>query len=149
LTAPWPRRELTAGGPRGTLAGMKVNRGDILVRGLANRCPNCGGRRLFRSAFQLHPACPDCGLDLERGEGFFLGSMSLNYGMTLFLCLLPILLLWVFGILPGTVATAAVIVGAIAFPVLFYRSSRSWWLAIYFAVLPQELPANRKPAEGL
>ena len=27
---------------------MKVTHGQIIARGLANRCPNCGGRRLFK-----------------------------------------------------------------------------------------------------
>jgi hypothetical protein len=41
--------------------------------------------------------------------------------------------------------TSAIIlagVGAIGFPALFYRSSRSWWLMNYYFFLPQHLPAN-------
>ena len=29
-------------------------------------------------------------------------------------------------------------------PVLFYRSSRSWWLANYYAFLPHHLPVNQR-----
>ncbi len=28
---------------------MKVTRGQIIARGLTNRCPNCGGRTLFKA----------------------------------------------------------------------------------------------------
>ena len=30
----------------------------------------------------MAPACPRCGLDLERGEGAWLGSMAINLGVT-------------------------------------------------------------------
>jgi hypothetical protein len=32
--------------------------------------------------------------------------------------------------------------GSIGFPVLFYRSSRSWWLMNYYLLFPHHLPAN-------
>ena len=62
----------------GYRAFMKVTHGQIISRGLANRCPNCGGNRLFKDGtlFQLNDGCPDCGLKFEKDEGFFLGAMS-------------------------------------------------------------------------
>jgi uncharacterized protein (DUF983 family) len=123
---------------------MSVTRRQILARGLLNRCPNCGEHGLFARGLTLHRRCPRCGLELERGEGFFLGSMSINYGMTVLAWLLPVLLLWLSGKLTGWVAAVLAGVGAVAFPVLFYRSSRSWWLMAFFFFLPHELPANRR-----
>ena len=35
--------------------------------------------------------------------------------------------------------------GAVFFPILFYRSSRSWWLMNYYLVMPGHLPANQRP----
>jgi hypothetical protein len=124
---------------------MKVNRSQIVVSGLTNRCPNCSGHTLFMkgSLFQVNKACPVCGLQFERDEGFFLGSMSLNYGVTLFVFLVPVLLLYLAGMLSGVVASVLAGAGAILFPILFYRSSRSWWLMSYYFFLPQHLPANR------
>ncbi len=91
---------------------MKVSRSRIVAAGLTHRCPNCGGHTLFKpgTLFQLNQQCPDCGLPFERDEGFFLGSMSLNYGVTIFVFLVPVLLLYVAGSLSGT--TAAVLAGA-------------------------------------
>lgn len=125
---------------------MKVTRAQIVARGLTNCCPNCGGRTLFKSGtlFQLNKECPACGFRFERDndEGFFLGSMSLNYGVTLVGFLLPVLLLWYYKVISGTLAAGLALVGAFGFPALFYRSSRSWWLMNYYLFLPHHLPAN-------
>lgn len=125
---------------------MKVSRAQIVARGLLNRCPNCGGRTLFQegSLFRVNRTCPACGFEIERGsdEGFFLGSMSLNYGVTLVCFLIPVMLLAYFKVIGTTLAVVLAAVGAIGFPALFYRSSRSWWLMNYYFFLPHHLPAN-------
>jgi uncharacterized protein (DUF983 family) len=125
---------------------MKVNRAEIVVRGLTNCCPNCGAHALFKRGtwFRLNPVCPQCGFELERGndEGFFLGSMSLNYGVTLVGYLLPVGLLAFFKVIGTTTAIALAGVGAIVFPMIFYRASRSWWLMNYYFFFPHHLPAN-------
>jgi DNA-directed RNA polymerase subunit RPC12/RpoP len=124
---------------------MKVTRGQIVARGLTNRCPNCGGKTLFKEGtfFELNRECPRCGLRFEKDEGFFLGSMSLNYGVTIVLFLLPVLLLYLGGVIAGTVAAVLAAIGAIGVPMLFYRSSRSWFLMNYYVFLPHHLPANQ------
>ena len=129
---------------------MNVSQKQILQRGLANRCPNCGGKTLFRDdkLFELNRQCPQCGLKLEREEGFFLGAMALNYGVTCFLFLLPMVLLWYFGVLSDTAAIVVALAGAFLVPVLLYRSSRSWQMMLYYFFLPQHLPANRRPLRG-
>ena len=133
-------------------SGWNVTRGQIIARGLTHRCPNCGASTLFKSGtlFQINPACPKCGFRFERDndEGFFLGSMSLNYGVTLVCFLLPVLLLWYFKVIGDTFAIALAGVGAIGFPALFYRSSRSWWLMNYYFFFPHHLPANGGTGRG-
>jgi uncharacterized protein (DUF983 family) len=128
-------------------APMKVTRWRIVCRGLTNRCPNCGGRSLFKPGawFTVNPTCPRCGLRIERkgDEGFFLGSMSLNYGATLVLFLAPLAVLAYRGTIGSTPAIILAGVGAVVVPLLLYRSSRSWWLMNYYFFLPHHLPANR------
>lgn len=125
---------------------FKVTRVQIVARGLTNRCPNCGERTLFvpGKLFQVNKTCPACGLAIERAndEGFFLGSMSLNYGVTLVGYLLPVMLLAYKGVIGTTTAIVLAGIGAVLVPALFYRSSRSWWLMNYYIFLPQHLPAN-------
>ena len=125
---------------------MKVTHGQIIARGLANRCPNCGGSHLFKygKLFDLNDACPDCGLRFEKDEGFFLGAMSLNYGVTLVGYLVPVLLLWWLGAVGNKLAIGLAIAGSVLVPILLYRSSRSWQLMLYYSFLPQHLPANRR-----
>ena len=51
----------------------------LLGRALLLHCPNCGGRQLFSSWLRMKPACPTCGLELDRGErGYHVGSYMLN-----------------------------------------------------------------------
>lgn len=125
---------------------MKVTHGQIISRGLANRCPNCGGNRLFKDGtlFELNEGCPDCGLKFEKDEGFFLGAMSLNYGVTLICFLVPVLVLWLKEIIGGKLAVGLAIGGSVLVPLLLYRSSRSWQLMLYYSFFPQHLPANRR-----
>jgi uncharacterized protein (DUF983 family) len=124
---------------------MPVTRGQIILRGLTNRCPNCGGRTLFKpgTLFAVNPACPRCGLKIEKDEGFFLGSMALNYGVTTAGFLAPVAVLAYGRIITIPWAVGLAAAGAIVLPVLFYRSSRSWWLMNYYVFLPHHLPANR------
>jgi hypothetical protein len=125
---------------------VNVTRGQIVFRGLTNCCPNCGQRTLFKSGtfFQVNRECPNCRFVIERDndEGFYLGSLSLNYGFTLIGFLTPLALLWYFKVLPGKVAAILAGVGALVVPALFYRSSRSWWLMNYYVLFPHHLPAN-------
>lgn len=125
---------------------MNVTRIQIVRRGLTHCCPNCGARTLFKpgTLFQINRDCPACGFRFERDndEGFFLGSMSLNYGVTLVCFLLPVLLLAFNKVIGVTTAIVLACAGAILFPALFYRSSRSWWLMNYYFFFPHHLPAN-------
>ena len=124
---------------------MKVTRLQIVARGLTNRCPNCGGRTLFErgTLFGINPACTQCGLDIVRDEGSFMGSMSLNYGVTLVCFLTPVALLAYKDVIGTTTAIVLAGILSLGVPALFYRSSRSWWLMNYYLFLPHHLPANK------
>lgn len=125
---------------------MKVTRIQIVARGLTHCCPNCGSRTLFkqRTLFQMNKTCPVCGFVFERDndEGFFLGSLSLNYGVTLVCFLVPILLLAYHDAISVTTASVLAGVGAVLVPALLYRPSRSWWFMNYYLLFPHHLPAN-------
>lgn len=124
---------------------MNVTRGQIVARGLANRCVNCGGHTLFPPgrSFRINERCPDCGLKFSRGEGFFLGPFVLNYSVTVFGFVAPAILLYFFRVIGPATALIAAGGGALVLPILLYRRSWSWWLMIYFYFLPEKLTNNR------
>lgn len=81
-------------------------------------------------------------MEFARGDGFFLGAMTINYGVAVFGAVVPLLLLGGYGVIQfGTALVLAGVCG-VGLPFALYRSSRSWWLACYFYFLPQQLPAN-------
>ena len=129
---------------------MKVTQGQVITRGLTHRCPNCGGGHLFKEGtlFQLNDACPDCHLRFEKDEGFFLGAMALNYGVTVVAFLVPVVLAWYAGWIGGRLAVGLAIGLALVMPIVLYRSSRSWQLMLYYFFLPQHLPANRRALDA-
>jgi len=134
-----------------TATAVNVSRQQILIRGLTNRCPNCGGKTLFKkgSLFEMNKECPVCRMRIEREEGFFLGALTLSYAVTLFCYMLPLAILSHRGLFGWTATIVLAGIGAIGIPILLYRPSRSWWLGFYYFFLPAHLPANQRPlAEG-
>lgn len=122
---------------------LQVTRAQVVARGLTNRCPNCAERTLFPpGSLRVRPACPTCGATFDRGEGFFLGPWTLNYGVTVFGWVLPAIVLGINGVLSWGVALGIAGFGCLVLPILLYRPSWSWWLMICFLVSPEKLPAN-------
>ena len=128
---------------------MSVTSRQIVARGLSNRCPNCGQHTLFPpGSFRVNRRCPSCGVGFDRGEGFFLGPWVLNYTVTVFLFVVPAILLGLRDTISWTVAGVSAAGGALVLPLLLYRATWSWWLALYFSFLPDHLPANGGPISG-
>lgn len=51
----------------------------LMTRAARLRCPQCGGRGIFRSFFEFREHCPTCGMRLQRGEGdYFIGAYLFN-----------------------------------------------------------------------
>src|SRR5271169_300144 len=99
---------------------MRVSRAQILANGIACRCPNCGQRTLFEKGrlFKVNVSCPSCGLKIERGDGEFLGPLIINYAVTAFGLIVPILLLYAVGRLSATAALSMALVAGLAAPLL-------------------------------
>ena len=128
---------------------MRVTFRQIILRGLQRRCPNCGAPLVFGPRWQLLERCPQCAARWDRGEGFFLGAMVWNYGVTVFGLMLLVALAALRGWLPPGLAIGLGLGIGLIFPLIFYKWSWSLWLASYYSVLPHELPANAdsgKPA---
>jgi uncharacterized protein (DUF983 family) len=122
----------------------------LLKRGLLLRCPSCGKPTLVRGVLRVHDRCRVCGLPFEHDEGFFLGALVLNYLVTFFVGILPVIILTATGrlsILWGMVLAGA---ACIVLPVLFYWHAKSLWMACYYFFVPDDLRPGRwqtPPAE--
>lgn len=129
---------------------LEVTRPEIIHRGLANRCPNCGSHSLFPPrSLHIHENCPVCGLQFDPGGGFWLGPWVINYMITAVCFVLPLIVLGVNEVMPLALAVVlAILIGGFGLPMLLYRWSWSWWLMVYFFVSPDKLPANEAGLEA-
>lgn len=123
---------------------MKVTRIDVIRNGVLCRCPNCGQRTLFQPGrwFKVNGVCPGCGLKIEKGDGAFLGPFVINYGITAFGIIIPVIVLYATGKLGATATLAIALVAGLGAPLLLYRLSWGLWLMLYYLFLPDNLPAN-------
>jgi uncharacterized protein (DUF983 family) len=127
---------------------MAVTRGDIIVRGLLHRCPNCGGDGVFRGLFGTNPRCTRCGFLVEREDGFFLGAMALNFGAAAF-PLIIVFVLIAMDRISVPLALAITFAWGLIVPVIFYRTSKSLWMMLVYLAVPHQLPANQDPERRL
>lgn len=117
----------TSPGPDGHRSAARLA---AFGRGALLRCPACGTGLLFRGWFRMHDACRACGHSFRREPGFYLGSIYINYGVTVIVTgALYALLVW--GLGTSHEAALAICLGvAVAFPILFFRHARSFLLAL-------------------
>ena len=128
---------------------MEVPPGKILTRSATMCCPNCGHRDLFSGPFSLRETCQLCFMKLHRGSGWFLGPMVINYGITVFAFVLPILALALLGVFPMQPSLITIAAITLIMPLALYRWSWALWLGVYYFFLPDELPANNNKFEHL
>jgi uncharacterized membrane protein len=85
---------------------------------------------------------------IEKGDGAFLGPFVINYTVTAFGVVIPIILLYVAGYL-GVPATLSLALGSsLVGPLLLYRLSWGWWLMVYYFFLPDNMPGNLEGRPG-
>lgn len=78
----------------------------------------------------MHDTCAGCGSSFRRESGFYLGSIYINYGVTVIVTgALYALLVLIGGTSHETALTVCLAV-AVAFPILFFRYARSLLLAL-------------------
>jgi uncharacterized protein (DUF983 family) len=89
--------------------------------------------------FGLRPACPRCGLRLDRGEpDYFLGAIVFNMAFAegVFALGLIGVLLWTYPSPPWDALYYGGIAGMILAPIFFYPFSKLCWLAFDLAFRP-------------
>ncbi len=104
------------------------------------RCPNCGGRSVFRHWFAMKEYCPTCGHSLANGNR--VGAYIFNLGAAEIV--LMAVLIWIvvarwptppWGLLQYLVPALALVM-----PLLFYPFSKLLFVAIDLAMYPDAKP---------
>jgi uncharacterized protein (DUF983 family) len=107
----------------------------LFRRALFLRCPRCGKGKLFRRGFAMYDRCPYCGWQYEREEGYWTGAIAINLVVTELLIaviFVPLAALQ-FPMIPLILAGVPLAVGM---PILFYRHSKAFWMAIELILNP-------------
>lgn len=121
---------------------VEDNRPSTLLRAaLRLRCLVCKRGVVHPTWFSYVDACPVCGAAFCREQGFFLGSIYFNYGLTA----LVVMIAWFGSGAAFRPPEASVIVPIVAFSVVF-----PLWFLRYaralFAALDQAFDPRRPPA---
>lgn len=126
---------------------MKVSRGQIFLRTMTGRCPNCGHFSVFKNWFRLERNCPNCGMQLEKDEsGFYFGTTSIGYVLAILFVILPICILVVSNKLEMWTGILIGIFGSIILCVALYPLMLCWVMLVYYVVQAEELPNNQDGA---
>src|SRR6201987_5378748 len=107
----------------------------IVRRAARWRCPNCGRGELFRGVFRMLQRCPVCGLSYFPEQGYYVGAMIINYGITTAIVVaifLVSLLFPDFTLLSTNSKIVLWMVFAAALSLLLMRHSYSFWLGLDF-----------------
>jgi hypothetical protein len=117
---------------------VKNKKGNLLVRIMAEKCPNCGKSEVFekkKSFFEfpiMKKDCDVCHYRFDREPGYFLGAMYLSYGLAVLQGMITFLICYFF--FPGlpTIAVPFIIMGVIlVFSFKNYKLSRIIYIHIF------------------
>jgi len=102
-----------------------------LTRAATLACPRCGSRRLFRRWLIMEEECPSCGLRFEQSDGYWLGSVAINLGVTeaIFLVVFVLGMVLTWPDVPWTGLLVAGVAVSIILPLFFHPFSRTLWIA--------------------
>jgi uncharacterized protein (DUF983 family) len=123
----------------------------LLLRAFRLRCPVCGVGRLFSGWFRMPERCSHCRFRFERGPGYWLGSIYVNYGLLALLVTIGYFIFFFTEVLPELTVRWLLAGFCVLFSLVFFRFARSIWLAFdtYFdPVRPEELEPRSRPGTG-
>jgi uncharacterized protein (DUF983 family) len=101
------------------------------------RCPRCGRAPLFRGWFTMNAVCAVCDLRFERAQGYWIGAIYVNYGVTTLIAVAGFFTLWSWTTLSTATQLAIWVPFCVIFPLWFFRYSRAVWLAVEHGVNPE------------
>jgi uncharacterized protein (DUF983 family) len=102
------------------------------------RCPYCGKGRIYSHGFTMNQHCSNCGWIFEREEGYWTGAIAVNLVVAEMLAAAAAIPLAIMQASPLLVMGIGIPL-VIALPILFYRHSNSFWMALDFMIHPVSL----------
>jgi len=103
----------------------------LIYRALCLRCPRCGQGKMFKTWFRMVHRCSVCNLLIDHpGSGYYLGSIYINYGATVWITTISFIVGRLYFHLPAVPMGWFLGVFCIIFPCFFFRYSRALWLAL-------------------
>jgi uncharacterized protein (DUF983 family) len=108
-----------------------------LRRAVRLHCPRCGRAPLFRGWFAMNEVCAVCDLRFERAQGYWIGAIYVNYGVTTLIAVGGYFALWTWAELSTAVQLAMWLPFCVVFPLWFFRYSRAIWLALEQGINPE------------
>lgn len=107
-------------------------------RGLAGRCPRCGGGGVIRSLTELHDRCPTCGFGFVREDGYWLGAMAV-----IFAIVEGVFAIFLVGTIAATwpdVPWTPLLIGGLVLngvvPFVGYAWAKTIWMGLHYAFSP-------------
>jgi len=96
---------------------------------LREMCPRCGQGKIFRGFLAMNRACPSCGLQFEREQGYFVGAMYFSYALAILLVLPVVLGMLMLGFSAAPIYLMGTVTLLVLSPWLF-RYSRVLWMYV-------------------
>lgn len=95
----------------------------------------------------MNHACAVCHLVFEREPGYFVGAIYINYAATAVVAIGGFLLLDAYTTLSVTTQVVLWSIFGVAFPLFFFRYSKSLWLAFDYFINPEDPQLHVVPGE--
>lgn len=111
-------------------------RSTLITRALTHRCPNCGGRGVFRNWFNMLPNCPHCGISLVLGNPVGANLLNLVASEVLLMIVLT-LIISLSSVTPWTFLQFGAPLLMVAAPMVFYPFSKLLFIAFDLAMHPE------------
>ena len=108
----------------------------LLKRAMLLRCPECGGRGIYRNWFTIRESCLTCNYTFAREGGYFLGAYVLNLLVAEIIPIGLLIGLLIWSSMNWLVLEAITIPLAIGLPLLFFPFAQCLWMAIDLIITP-------------
>nr|BBH94946.1 hypothetical protein KTA_31450 [Thermogemmatispora argillosa] len=108
----------------------------LFIRALLLRCPVCGEGKLYSGFFKTYERCPACNFEYEREPGYYTGAMAVNLVLSELLITAITIPLAVNTSVPFIPLLIWGMTMPIIFPLIFYRHTKSFWMAFDHLIHP-------------